>query len=317
MAESSSSSIPVVELADGDGLIDAFSTTGFAAVQGHGVQGGELAAMRRLLVGLFAIDDATKRRYAVRPDNYRGFIPLRFFTPNREHDAPANGFEGYKLHWECPPGHPVRGECSLYGSNRWPDQLPEMPEVVAGWWCAMQGLADRLLVILASGLGLDPEVLLREMEAPLTNVTLLHYPAKQPYDRSPGFHPHKDISVVTVLDPDPVGGLEVRTRDGQWVEAICPEDALLVNVGDVLEVWSGGRLVSTPHRVTNVAGAERYSAPFFVVPNHAVVAEPLLEPLDHFETRSIPMGYVQSEVWRTNWPDEEALDVDTHLGGVD
>ena len=84
---------------------------------------------------------------------------------------------------------------------------------------------------------------------PLTNTTLRHYPAMRPDDPAPAFHSHKDITVVTVLDPDPVGGLEGRTRDGRWVEAGCPERALLVNVGDVLEVWSGGRLVSTPHRV--------------------------------------------------------------------
>jgi len=39
--------------------------------------------------------------------------------------------------------------------------------------------------------------------------------------------------------------------------------------------------------------------------------------VDGFETRSIPMGYVQAEVWRTNWPDEEAADTHSHLGGVD
>ncbi|HAQ23642.1 MAG TPA: hypothetical protein DCR10_08835, partial [Acidimicrobiaceae bacterium] len=96
MAEWSASSIPVVDLADSRGLIDAFATTGFAAVRGHGVQHCELVAMRRLLVALFAVDDAAKRRCAVQPDNYRGFIPLRFFTPNRDNGAPADAFEGYK-----------------------------------------------------------------------------------------------------------------------------------------------------------------------------------------------------------------------------
>jgi isopenicillin N synthase-like dioxygenase len=90
-----------------------------------------------------------------------------------------------------------------------------------------------------------------------------------------------------------------------------------VNVGDLLEVWSGGRLVSTPHRVANPDGAERYSAPFFVVPNHGVVVEPLLEPVAGFEPRSVPVGAVTAEVWRTNWPDEEPSDTDTHLGTVE
>ena len=318
MAPTSTSGVPVVELCDRDDLLEALSTVGFAAVSGHDVPDADLRAMRRLLVALFAVEEAIKRCQLVERTNYRGYIPPYFFTPNRgaADGAPADAFEGYKLHWECPIGHPVRDECELYGSNRWPDHVPEMPRVVKSWWSAMDAFASRLLDRLASGLGLDRGVIARALEAPLTNTTLLHYPPRSADDPSPGFHTHKDITVVTVLDPDPVGGLEVRTRDGRWIEATCPSGALLVNVGDVLEVWSGGRLVSTPHRVANRDGAERYSAPFFVVPNHAVVAEPLLPTAEGFETRTIPMGYVQSEVWRTNWPDEHPSDPHSHLGGV-
>jgi isopenicillin N synthase-like dioxygenase len=211
----------------------------------------------------------------------------------------------------------VRSECALYGSNRWATHLPEMAAVVGSWWTAMDALACRLVDGLADFLGLGGKTLASTRAAPLTNVTLLHYPKRRADDPTPGFHPHKDITVVSILDPDPVGGLEVRTRDGTWVEAGCPGDALLVNVGDLLEVWSGGRLVSTPHRVANPDGAERYSAPFFVVPNHGVVVEPLLEPVAGFEPRSVPVGAVTAEVWRTNWPDEEPSDTDTHLGTVE
>ncbi len=314
----STAGVPVADLADGAGLVGALSTVGFVAVRGHGVPVADLAAMRRLLVDLFAVDEAAKRRQAVERTNYRGFIPLQFFTPNREDDdgTVPDAFEGYKLHWECPAGHPARSECDLYGANRWPDHLPGMPAVVAAWWASMDGFVGRLLDAVAPVLGLDRSALAAALDAPLTNATLLHYPPRRADDPSPGFHPHKDITVVTVLDPDPVGGLEVRDRDGSWVEAACPDDALLVNVGDVLEVWTGGRLVSTPHRVASPEGAERYSAPFFVVPNHAVVAEPFLAPVDGFEARSIPMGSVQAEVWRTNWPDEAPSDSHTHLGGV-
>ncbi|MEE3353527.1 MAG: 2OG-Fe(II) oxygenase family protein [Actinomycetota bacterium] len=311
--------VPVVHLGDAHGLVEALATIGFVAVRRHGVPDRDLEAMQRLLVDLFAADEIAKRRQAVERTNYRGFIPLRFFTPNRS-DADGtepDAFEGYKLHWECPPGHQALAECDLYGANRWPEHLPDMPAVVASWWAAMDGFVDRLLDGVAPILGLDRSVLADALVAPLTNSTLLHYPPRRFDDPSPGFHAHKDITVLTVLDPDAVGGLEVRTREGEWVEPECPDDALLVNVGDVLEVWTGGRLVSTPHRVANPDGAERYSAPFFVVPNHAVVAEPLLQPVDGFAARSIPMGYVQAEVWRTNWPDEAPSDPHSHLGGVD
>jgi isopenicillin N synthase-like dioxygenase len=309
--------VPVVELGDTTGLVSALSDVGFVAVRGHGVPDADRSAMRRLLVDLFAVDEDAKRRQAISRDDYRGFIPLRFFSPNRAGMDPTDAFEGYKLHWECPPDHPVRSECALYGSNRWATHLPEMAAVVGSWWTAMDALACRLVDGLADLLGLGGKTLASTRAAPLTNVTLLHYPKRRADDPTPGFHPHKDITVVSILDPDPVGGLEVRTRDGTWVEAGCPGDALLVNVGDLLEVWSGGRLVSTPHRVANPDGAERYSAPFFVVPNHGVVVEPLLEPVAGFEPRSVPVGAVTAEVWRTNWPDEEPSDTDTHLGTVE
>ena len=310
-------SVPVVSLGHSDALVRALSTTGFAAVRDHGVPDSDLVAMRRLLVDLFAVDEETKERQAVTRCNYRGFIPLRFFSPNRDTAAPPDAFEGYKLHWECPSGHPARDECDLYGSNRWPEHVSAMPTVVASWWASMDAVADRVTAVLTGAIGMNPDALAEAMEAPLTNTTLLHYPERHPDDPTPGFHPHKDITVVTILNPDPVGGLQLQTRDRRWVEAECPHDALLVNVGDLLEVWSGGRLVSTPHRVTNPDGAERYSAPFFVVPNHRTVVEPLLEPVEGFEWRSVPVGYSQAEVWRTNWPDEEPSDPDTHLGGVE
>ena len=247
MKGASAPDVPVVDLVDGSGVVASLSTVGFVALREHGVAEADLSAMRELLVDLFAVDEDSKARQAITRENYRGFIPQRFFTPNRDSKAgngtaTADGFEGYKLHWECPPGHPVRNECSLYGPNRWPEYPARMQQVVASWWVAMEGLVDRLLDVLADEMGLDRSALAGAMEAPLTNTTLLHYPARSPDDLAPGFHPHKDITVVTVLDPDPVGGFEVRTRDGRWVEAACPEGALLVNVGDVLEVWSGGRL---------------------------------------------------------------------------
>jgi isopenicillin N synthase-like dioxygenase len=312
--------VPVVDLGDTTALVSALSTVGFVAVRGHGVPDADLSAMRGLLVDLFAVGEEAKARQSVSRDDYRGFIPLRAFSPNRAGEDPPDAFEGYKLHWECPTDHPVRAECALYGSNRWADHLPEMASVVGSWWAAMDCLADRLVDSLADSLGLNGlagQTMAATRTAPLTNVTLLHYPRRRPDDLTPGFHPHKDITVVTILDPDPVGGLEMRSREGSWMEAECPEGALLVNVGDLLEVWSGGRLVSTPHRVTNPVGVDRYSAPFFVVPNHRVVVEPLLEPVAGFRPRSVPVGAVTAEVWRTNWPDEAPSDPTTHLGTVD
>lgn len=315
--------IPVVDLAapgGGDELVAAWRRHGFASVVGHGVPTELFGAMRDVVRRLFDLDDDVKRRWRITPDDYRGFIPLGFFTPNRAEvtGAAADRYEGFKLHWECPPGHPVADGCGLYGPNRWPTEFPELRPVVERYWAACDGAATMLLDAVAPLLGVTGGQLRSWHDAPLTNMTLLHYPPVPPaVDGVFGIHPHKDSNVVTLLHPDPVGGLEVREPDGTWLEVDAPDDALVVNVGEMLEAWSGGRLPATPHRVVNRSGRERYSFPFFVVPNHAVVVEPLVAPLPGFTSVPMPVGPLSAEVWRTNWPGETASTSDHDLGALD
>ena len=135
-------------------------------------------------------------------------------------------------------------------------------------------------------------------------MTLLHYPPQRPDDSGFGIHPHKDTDALTILVPDKVGGLMVKKRGADsWLQANAPGEALVVNIGDLLELWSGGYFVSTPHKVVNTSGRERYSFPWFAVPRHDVVVEPLREPVPGFERGSVHVGDVSREVWRTNWPD--------------
>ena len=67
--------------------------------------------------------------------------------------------------------------------------------------------------------------------------------------------------------------------------------------------WSGGYLVSTPHKVVNLSGAERYSFPYFAVPRFDTVVSPLRTPLPGFHRDDVHVGEISKEVWRTNWPD--------------
>jgi isopenicillin N synthase-like dioxygenase len=226
-------------------------------------------------------------------------------------------YEGYKLHWDCPPDHPAITECALYGPNRWPAHLADMTSIVSEYWAACDSVASALLDICASAIGLEPETLRAWHEAPLTNMTLLHYPAQPPTKHAVGIHPHKDTNVITLLHPDPVGGLEVRGRDGSWIEPTYPSDALLVNIGEMLELWSGGDFVATPHRVINRSGRERYSFPYFVVPNHRVVVEPLVPCGDGFTSSTMPVEALSAEVWRTNWVDEAPATAGFDLGTLD
>ena len=305
-----------------DELAAAAERVGFFAITGHGIAPSQFDSMRVMVTELFSVSEQDKHRQAILRDNYRGFIPLGFFTPNRtdaggEAEA-ADRYEGFKLHTEVAATDPVCAESAIYGPNRWAEHPANMASIVDGYWQQCNRVSEVLLRAFEAALELSSGELARRFEHPVTNMTLLHYPPSTPDEDVHGIHPHKDTNVITLLHPDPVGGLFVRTRAGEWIEASCPPDALLVNTGDMMEVWSGGRFMSTPHKVVNTTGKERYAFPWFLVPSHDEVIEPLVPLQDDF-TRSagIEVGPWSLEVWRTNWPDAKPSDPDSHLGTLD
>jgi len=78
---------------------------------------------------------------------------------------------------------------------------------------------------------------------------------------------------VTILLTDAVAGLEVRQRDGTWIKAPYMPGTFVCNIGDCLMRWSNDVYVSTPHRVTNPPGRDRYSVAFFLDPNPDALIE--------------------------------------------
>ena len=300
-------------------LIEAFEDIGFAVVVGHGIGVERLLEMRDLLIRVFDVSDSIKENLTISRDDYRGYIPLGFFSPNEKNARTVtepDAYEGFKLHWECPENNPVRDECALYGSNKWVKQVDKMSQIVLSYWNDCDRLASTLFRQMAMALDLEQNVFLDFFQEPLTNMTLLHYPVSVSKSRISGIHPHKDISAITILHPDPAGGLEIRTREAEWIEIFCPPEALLVNIGDLMEVWSGGRFISTPHRVFNRGQESRYSAPYFSVPRHSTLVKPLVECENSFEEREILAGEVSAEVWRTNWLDESPSESGYQLGAI-
>ena len=147
--------------------------------------------------------------------------------------------------------------------NIWPPGLEDASAAVADYWRELDRVCHSLLRLFALALGKDEGHFLGFFEAPLTNMTLLHYHPSAGGSDGYGIHPHKDCSAFTVIFPDPVGGLQIMTRDGNWIEADPPRGALIVNIGDVMGHWIGGQFKSTPHRVINRTGKQRCIFPYF------------------------------------------------------
>ena len=284
-------------------LLDALSGVGFGVLVGHGVPQDVVAGMRAAVAAVFAEPRMHYATLQVQKTNYRGYVPLGYFTPNSGVGA-ADHYEAWKLHHETNVVDPIRQACGLYGPNRWPPIAFDVRAAVRAYWAEMDRVNSSVLRALCEGLGLDAAKVLGMLEHPLTNMTLLNYPGGMPQGTW-GIHPHKDFNFLTFLAHDPVGGLEVRSLDGSWIDARCPQDGLVMNVGDMLELLTGGRLVSTPHRVVNRSGMQRQSFPYFSVPRYDVLVQPLLEPLSHFTRAPLQSGEASANIWTSNWPDEK------------
>ncbi|MBO6555397.1 MAG: hypothetical protein JJ934_06595 [Pseudomonadales bacterium] len=98
-----------------------------------------------------------------------------------------------------------------------------------------------------------------------------------------GIHHHTDAGAVTVLLQDGVSGLQVRHRS-QWHTIEADRETLIVNIGDMVQVWSNDRFVAPLHRVLANSDTERFSAAFFMNPKFETNCRPLLEEAPRYDT---------------------------------
>ncbi|ORW87451.1 oxidoreductase [Mycobacterium sp. IEC1808] len=264
--------LPVVDLraapeALRQGLREAAHEVGFFYLIGHDVP-GELAT--RLLAAarrLFALPDADKDAIAmVRSPHFRGYTRLGGeLTRGR-----VDWREQIDLGPERPPiGGPGKPDYLwLQGPNQWPQAVPELPGIVGEWDAALSAVARTLLRHWAASLGSAPNAFDAAFaDAPATLIKIIRYPARAASPQGVGVH--RDAGVLTVLLAEPGSrGLQVRpARGGDWVEVPPVEGAFIVNIGELLEVATGGYLRATEHRVhLGAPGEERISVPYFFNP---------------------------------------------------
>ncbi len=281
----------------------ACEDTGFFYARGHGVPAGVIDAAWAACRGFFALPAADKLAVAVSRRRYRGYIPMAAFSAN-DGDRPPDLYEGYKISLERPADDPdVVAGAWLHGPNVWPADPAEFRPAMTAYWDALTGLADRLLGAFAAALDLPGETFRRHFAKPISNISLLHYPPQtDAVAGQQGIHPHRDTDAFTILLPGAVGGLEVHRRRGGWIEAPPLAGCFVINIGNLLECWTAGRFISTPHRVVNRSGAERYSMAYFAIPDYATLVAPLPE-LAHRGAGFAPIhaGEDLARTIETNW----------------
>ena len=155
----------------------------------------------------------------------------------------------------------------LDGPNLWPSALPEFRDTIERWRKSVEAVARTLLSSWLLALGQAPDALDDAFNPPNTLLKVVRYPEPPDEEKSQGVGAHKDGGVLTLLFVEPgKGGLQVE-KDGEWIGAQPVDDALIINICEMLEVATNGYLKATNHRVISVPGeGERISVPYFFNP---------------------------------------------------
>ena len=245
---------------------------GFFYVRNHGVPAAVIEGALAASKAFFARPDDDKARVGINR-RHRGW--LRVGAATMKGSAQPDLKESYVWALDLPEDDPVvAAGHPLLGPNNWPDFIPGFGTRLTAFHEAASGCARDLMRAFAVSLGLPGDFFLGNLERPLSRGAVVYYPAQEPMGDRFGVGPHTDYGCLTLVWQDSTGGLEVRTREGEWVTAHPIPDTLVVNVGDLLARWSNDTFVSTPHRVVNRAGTSRYSMALFFDPDFDTVVDP-------------------------------------------
>jgi isopenicillin N synthase-like dioxygenase len=241
---------------------------GFFYIQGHPLPPSRFEALMDAAQTFFGLPldeklkiDITKSR------NHRGYGAIA--TEQLDPDCPSDLKETFDMALHLSESHPdVLAGKAFYGPNQHPD-LPGWETLLETHYADMLDLACTVLRALAIALDLEQDFFDKRFEQPVSVFRMIHYPpqAARSSEAQQGAGAHTDYGCITLLYQDSVGGLQVQSRQGDWIDAPPIPETFVVNIGDMMARWSNDRYRSTPHRVVSPKDADRYSMPFFAEPH--------------------------------------------------
>ena len=250
---------------------------GFAVVSDHGIPAQLIARAEDKTKAFFALPAQTKQAYKI-----EGGGGARGYTPFGIETAKDAAIHDLKEFWHVgrtlPAGHKYEDSMA---PNVWPSEVEGFEETMEDLYAAFDKAGRKVLSAIALHLGLQADWFDQTVADGNSVMRLLHYPPLEG-PRAEGAiraAAHGDINTITLLLGAEEAGLELLTRQGEWLAVSPPEGALVVNIGDMLERLTAGYLPSTKHRVVNPVGEAahraRYSMPFFLHFRPDFLIEPL------------------------------------------
>jgi isopenicillin N synthase-like dioxygenase len=252
-------------------LYNICSGEGFLYLTDHGVP---LSIINNAIKGsrhFFELPEKTKRQYGqqhqtVFPNTSRGYSPLGGETLYNK--AGPDPKELFDLGFDKPPSdQPFTGPTLMPDDNVAPNFASSLYELQHE---IMSKVSPQLLRGFALALKLEENWFDQYFDDPILIQRVIYYPKK---GGKAGKHTDNGIFTVLIQEPLPSPSLRVFTKES-WIDAPCPEGMFVINLGDMLQLWTNGLFVSTAHEVIHDLPVTRISLPFFVYPNIDTIIEP-------------------------------------------
>ncbi len=297
-------SVPVVDysaLVNGDGkhqalaiLDTACRKTGFFYLANHGIFQTSIARVWQQADWFFRLPLHEKQSTARSESNSRGYYNQEL-TKNVRDMKEVFDF-GHLPFPGLPDAHP--GNRTPDGWNQWPVIAghQEFKDILNDYYRACGQIAIELLRALTSNLGAAVNTLTGDFHPDHSSfLRLNYYPVNDPLGQGSsatgvaaetghlGVHHHADAGALTLLLQDDVGGLEIFFEDA-WIPVDPLPGTLVVNIGDIVQVWSNDQYIAPLHRVIASSRKDRFSVPFFFNPVYEANYGPLPEAIQNGET---------------------------------
>jgi isopenicillin N synthase-like dioxygenase len=254
----------------------AYREFGFCCISGHGIARELIDGAYDAFQRFFALPTETKLKYHI-----PGSGGARGYTPFKVETAKGSQYADLKEFWHIGREIPRDSKfADVMPPNVWPAEVPDFKRWGYGLYQALDDLGSRVLRALALHIEQPENFFEDKIDAGNSILRPIHYPPIDDASDNPNGRAgaHEDINLITWLVGASAEGLEVLSH-GQWLPITTEGDAIVVNIGDMLQRLTNHVYPSTSHRVVNPpnenARKPRYSVPFFLHPNPDVVLDPL------------------------------------------
>jgi isopenicillin N synthase-like dioxygenase len=272
-----------------DALGRAYEESGFVAVKNHGIADELIHGLYREVERFFNQDEAFKKRYEI-----EGIAGQRGYTSFGKEHAKNQSAGDLKEFWHfgqyVEDNDPIQKE---YPANVEVPELPKFNAVGKEAYQALESTGKQMLRAIALYLGLEETYFDSHIHNGNSILRPIHYPpiTEEPKNAVRAGE-HEDINLITLLIGASADGLQILSKQGEWIAVTALPEHIVVNVGDMLQRLTNNKLRSTTHRVVNPPrekwGTSRYSIPFFLHPRSEMPLNCLESCITHDSPKAYP-----------------------------